>query len=249
MSFWPKKIDFSDILINSLWSLIAWVIWSVIILIITFLLWNSVNIPAKFDAAKIWLETSSIFPLLLSLITLISTTLTIYLTYKLLTITSPEKYKKNIIVSWQILFFAFITYLFITPVYIFLWMDNYDFIMYIFLAHILILTFWTHIILEILNNYRHILIWIYWTFIWLFISLISTAYIFTSFETWTAKLISLVILLPIINFLIIFFKQIFELLYYHYYLYSNQDQLWDIFYQIENEEKELLKIEEEKNSI
>ena len=121
--------------------------------------------------------------------------------------------------------------------------------MYIFLAHTIIVTFWTHIILEVLNNYRHILIWIYWSFIWLFISLIITSLIFTSFETGLAKLLSLVILLPLINFIITFIKQLFELIYYYYYLHTNMDQLWDIFYQIEMEEKELLKIEEEKNHV
>ena len=73
--------------------------------------------------------------------------------------------------------------------------------------------------------------------------------IFTSFSGWTAKLFSLVVLLPIINFTITFFKQIFELIYYKYHLATNQDQLWDIFYQIEMDEKEALRLEEEKNLI
>jgi hypothetical protein len=38
-------------------------------------------------------------------------------------------------------------------------------------------------------------------------------------------------------------------LYYHYTVYTNKDGLWDIFYQIELEEKEMLREEEEKNSI
>ena len=249
MSFWPEKINFPDIMINSLWSLIAWIAWSILILIITFLLWDSVNIPWTFATAQIWIETSSIFPLILSIITLIWTTSTIYLTYKLLNMTSEKRYKKNIVVSWQIAFFALITYLFVTPVYIYSWLINYEYIMYVFLAHTLIVTFWTSIILELLNNYRHILIWVYWSFVGLFISLIITVMIFTSFTSWTAKLLSLVLLLPIINFTITFFKQLFELVYFYYYKYTNQDQLWDIFYQIEMEEKELLREEEEKNSI
>ncbi len=249
MSIWPQKIDFSDIMINSLWSLIAWIIWSITIVIIVFLLWNSIDVPGTFKASTIWLETSSIFPLVLSIITLIWSTITIYLTYRLLNITSEERYKKNIIVSGQIAFFVFISYLFITPVYIYSWLIDYNYIMYVFLAHILIITFWTSIILEVLNNYRHILIWIYWSFVWLFISIILTVWIFTSFDWGTAKLISLVLLLPLINFSITFFKQIFELIYFYYYRYTNQDQLWDIFYQIEMEEKELLREEEEKNSI
>ena len=249
MAFWPQKLNLPDILINSLWSLIAWIVWSVVILIITFILWGSVNIPWTFQAAQIWLETSSIFPLILSIITLIWTTLTIYLTYKLLNMTSEKKYKKNVVVSWQIAFFAFITYFFVTPVYIYSGLIDYQYIMYVFLAHTLIVTFWTSIILELLNNYRYVLIWVYWSFVWLFISMIITVLIFTSFSSGSAKLISLVLLLPIINFTITFFKQLFELAYFYYYKYTNQDQLWDIFYQIEMEEKELLREEEEKNSI
>jgi len=249
MSFWPQKISFPDILINSLWSLIAWVIWSIVILIITFILGDSINIPGTFKSSEIWLETSSIFPLILSIITLIWTTLTAYLTYKLLNMTSEKRYKKNIIVSWQIAFFAFITYLFVTPVYIYTGLIDYNYIMYIFLVHTLIVIFWTSIILELLNNYRHILIWIYGSFVWLFVSMIITVLIFTSFTSWSAKLISLVVLLPVINFTVTFFKQLFELAYFYYYKLTNQDQLWDIFYQIEMEEKELLREEEEKNSI
>jgi hypothetical protein len=62
-------------------------------------------------------------------------------------------------------------------------------------------------------------------------------------------LISLVLLLAVINFTITFSKQLFELAYYHYYKYTNLDQLGDIFYQIEMEEKEKLRDEEDKNSL
>jgi len=249
MSFWPRKIDFQSILINSLWSLIAWFIGSIVIVIITFFLSNSIPIVSNFEQSSIWLKTGSIFPLILSIITLIWTTLTIFLTYIISNLTNWERYKRNIIIIWQIWFFAFLTYFFITPIYIYVWMQNYNYIMIIFLCHTLIVTFWTSIILEILNNYRYILTWLYWSFVWLFVSVIITILIFSCFNSWFAKLISLIILLPIINFCITFFKLLFEMLYFYYNKYTNQDQLWDIFYQIEMEEKELLKIEEEKNSI
>jgi len=100
-----------------------------------------------------------------------------------------------------------------------------------------------------MNNYRHILIWIYWSFIWLFIASWLSLFVFNSFPEWTAKLFSLIVLLPLINFTITFFKQLFEIIYYKYYLSTNLDQLWDIFYQIEMEEKEELRLEEEKNMI
>ena len=53
------------------------------------------------------------------------------------------------------MFFSFLTYICITPVYIYIGMQNYEHIMTIFLFHITILTFGTSIILEILNNYRY----------------------------------------------------------------------------------------------
>ncbi len=249
MWFWPQKLDFPDILINSLWSLIAWIVWSTIILIISFVLSDAVNIAWTFKSWELWLETGSIFPLILSVITLIWTTVSMYLTYRLLNITSEKRYKKNIVVSGQIAFFALLTYLFITPIYIYSGLIDYQYIMYVFLIHILIWSFWTSIIIEVLNNYRQVLIWIYWSFVWLFISMSITFLIFTSFSTWSAKLISLVILLPIINFSTTFFKQLFELVYYYYFKYTNQDQLWDIFYQIQMEEDQILKEEEEKNNI
>lgn len=62
-------------------------------------------------------------------------------------------------------------------------------------------------------------------------------------------MIALLLLLPLINFLTTLIKQLFEKTYYHYTVYTNKDGLWDIFYQIEMEEKELLREEEEKNSI
>lgn len=249
MQFWPEKLNFPDIIINSLWSLIAGIVWSTIILIITFILWNSIDIPGWFKASEAGLGTSSIFPLVLSIITLIWTTITMYLTYKLLTLTSETRYKKNIVISWQIAFFAFITFLFFTPVYIYYGIIKYEYIMYIFLVHTLLVTFWTSILIETMNNYRRVLIWLYGSFVWLFVSMILTVLIFTAFSSWAAKLISLVLLLPLINFCITFFKQLFELVYFYYYKYTNMDQLWDIFYQIEMEENELLKEEEEKNAI
>ena len=162
---------------------------------------------------------------------------------------NEERYKKNIIILGQITFFAFMTYIFVTPIYIYTWMQNYDNIMIVFLFHTMTVTFWTSIILEILNNYRYILTGIYWSFVGLFISIVITIIIFSSFTSSFAKLISLILLLPIINFSITFFKQTFECLYFYYNKYTNQDQLWDIFYQIEMEEKEKLKEEEEKNSL
>ena len=247
MSFGPKKLNFSDIFINSLWSFIAWIIWSIIIVIITFFAWNIIDVPWTFKQTEIWANTNSIFPLFLSIITFIWTNVSTFLTYFLLSMTSPEKYKRNIIILRQIAFFSILIYAFITPIYIYTWLQNYENIIFVFLVHILILAFWTSIILELLNNYRYILTWFYWSFVSLFFSGMIAILFFSSFSEWYAKLIILVLLLPIINFSSTFFKQIFEFLYFYYNKYTNLDQLWDIFYQIENEEKETLR--EEENSI
>lgn len=249
MSLWPQKQNFSDIIISSLWSLIAWLVWSILIIVIAFMLSNSLDIVNTFQASSIWLKASPVFPLALSIITLLWTTITSFLTYYISNMTNSERYKKNYVIFWQIAFFQVLTYIFLAPIYIYTGMLSYDNIMNIYIYHVIVIMFWTSIILEILNNYKYILLWIYWSFIWMFFSTIFSIYIFTSFASWFAKLIILVLLIPVVNFLIHFFKQIFELLYYTYNKATWMDQLWDIFYQIENEEKEKDREEEEKNLI
>jgi hypothetical protein len=46
-----------------------------------------------------------------------------------------------------------------------------------------------------------------------------------------------------------FLKGIFEFLYYHYYLWTNYDPFWDIFYQIEKAEQEKIEEETQKNTL
>ncbi len=250
MSFWPQKLDFKDLWISSLWALIAWVVWSIMMLIIIFLLSWFINIWDGFTASRSWVwESSSIFPLVLSVITFLSTSFVVFVTYFFLHFSNPERYKKNIIILWQIAFFTFLAYLFFAPVYIYSWLIDYDYIMIVFLIHTIVVVFGTSLILEILNNYRYVLVSVYWSFVWLFVSMIITTLIFSSFDSGNAKLISLLFLLPLINFMQVFFKWLFDLGYYHYNKFTNQDQIWDIFYQIELEEKEALREEEEKNSI
>jgi hypothetical protein len=179
---------------------------------------------------------------MLSIITLIWTSISVFLTYFLLTLTNPEKYKRNTTILWQISLFGILLYIFITPIYVYVWVSMYAHILMVFLAHVIILNFWTSIILEVLNNYRYVLLWIYWSFLWLFFSLLFTAFVLTTFSSvWTAQLFLLLSLLPLTNFIITFLKQTFELVYYHYNKFTNMDQLWDIFYQIEVEEKEKLR--------
>jgi hypothetical protein len=109
--------------------------------------------------------------------------------------------------------------------------------------------FWVNLIIEVLNNYRYVLVSVYWSFVWLFLTLIIISFIFSFFETSSATLVALLFLLPLINTLQVLFKWIFDFVYYHYNRITNLDQVWDIFYQIEVEEKQALREEEEKNSI
>jgi len=249
MSFGPKKIQIGDVALNTFWALVAGFIGSIIILITVFFVSQAIDIPQTFEWARLGAATNSMFPFILSFITFIGTTLTVLLTYKFLQLTSPERYKSSLITYGQISFFWILTYLFFAPVYIVVGLGSYDNIMIMFIIHSLVLTFGVSIILEILNNYRYILTGLYWSFVGLFITGTVTILIFSSFSSGFAKLISLLILLPIINTCTVLFKNLFEFLYYHYHVYTNLDQLGDIFYQMEIEEQEKLEEEEQKNSI
>jgi len=245
----PRKQNISEIFINAFWWFVAWVVWSIFILVITFVLSNYFNIVSTFELSKMWTKANSMFPLLISLLTLFWTSITSYLSYYVLNLTDPEKYKKSSSILAQLSIFQILTYIFITPIYIYVWISDYNNLMIVFIFHTITIIFWTSLLLEIFNNYRYLLIWFYWSFIWLFFSILFSLYIFNVFWNWTAKLIMLVLLLPIINFITILLKQFFELAYYSYYNYTWYDILWNIFYQIEEEYKERERTEEEKNSI
>ena len=131
---------------------------SVIILVITFMISGIISIPDTFMQAKNGIETRPLFPIVLSIMTLIGTSTTLWLTYKIASLTDPERYKKNGIIMGQIAFFACITYIFITPIYILVGLQSYENLMIVFLFHTMIVIFGSNIILEILNNYRFILL-------------------------------------------------------------------------------------------
>ncbi len=250
MEFWPKKINIKDVWISSLWALISGITGSLIMLIFMFVLSWFMNISDWFISAKSWFwEKNFIFPLVLSVITFLSTSVTIFITYFFLYFVNPNRYKKNFIILGQIAFFTFFVYFFIAPAYIYWWLLNYDYIMIMFLFHTILVVFWVSLVVEVLNNYRYILVSIYGIFLWLFVSIILTSLIFWSIDSEEAKLISLLFLLPLINFMQVFFKWIFEFWYYHYNRITDQDQIWNIFYQIEAEERQALREEEEKNTI
>ena len=248
---WPRKIKFYDILISTIWAFISGIIWSLILVIIIFLLSNMLDITWVFKAnfAVWWEWIWTFFPVLLTFITFIVSLIVIFFTYFFLTVSDSIKYKKTILHFWHIAFFWIITYIFITPIYLYVWIQNLSNIMYVFIWHIFIISFWLALVLEVLNNYRYILLWFYASCISLFITWWIILVIFNLFPSWEAKLFSLLLILPLINSFIIFFKWVLELAYYEYYKMTWYDQLWDIFYQLEQEEKEQLKEAEEENNL
>jgi hypothetical protein len=68
-------------------------------------------------------------------------------------------------------------------------------------------------------------------------------------STGQAKLIIMLIIIPLILTTMSLIKWLFEFLYYSYYKFTNLDGLGDIFYRIEQEERESMQEEEQKNSI
>lgn len=246
--FWPKKIDIKDTLANTLWSLISGFIGAWIIVLLVFLIWNAIDLTWTFTAkSRLTNELNILVPFLISVITFIGVSITTFLTYLFLSTTNPEKYKRTSIHSGQIGFFTVLSYIFITPVYFLAGIIEPDSIMWVFIGHIAIMAFGINIILEILNNYRYVLIGLYWALVGLFISVIASAWIFVHFSNGNAKLIILILLLPFVNAIMTFSKEIFQSLYYSYFRATWYDQLGDIFYQIESEEKERLREEVESN--
>jgi len=250
MAFWPRKIILADIGLNSLWSLIAGFIGSIIILIIVFATSSIVSIPETFDNARLdGGSDNAMFPFILSFITFFTTMVSFFISTVILHMTDPTRYKKSTVAHWQIGLFGIITYLCITPIYIYIGLINYDFIMVIFIIHCLILALGNSLILEILNNYRYVLVWVYGSFIGLFFTSIFATVIFTSIESGRAKLLSMLIILPLVSMSMTLFKGLFEYAYYHFHRVTNLDSIGDIFYMIEQEEKEKLKEEELKNTL
>lgn len=249
MSFGPKPIVITDIFVHAIGACIAGSIWAIFILMVTFLLGGVIDIQAAYWANSLWNKTGAFFPIMLSVITFLGTSISIFLSYFLLSVTAPERYKRNLVMVGQLSLFIILLYIFVTPVYLYAGLQNYDYIMYVYLFHVIIAIFWSSLILEILNNYRHILIWLYGSFIGMFLSTIIAIVIFQLFESGIAKLVVLVALLPIILFITYLCKHGFEYIYLQFVKITNQDSIGDIFYRIQQEEAEILREEEEKNSL
>jgi len=189
------------------------------------------------------------FPFVLSLVTFVATLITSMVSTKLLTMTDGEKYKSQWEIYGQIWIFSIILYLCFTPIYIYTGLLNYENILVVFIAHVLLFTFGSALIVELLNNYRYVLIGLYGNFIALCAASSITLVLFYSMSTGQAKLIIMLVIIPLVLTIMSMIKWLFEFLYYSYYRLTNLDGLGDIFYRIEQEEKEALREEQQKNSI
>lgn len=247
--FWPRKVKIQDVLSSSLGALLSWIIASGIMLIFIYIFSGIIDIFSNFERIASGINVNKAFSVILLIIAFLGTTSSIFITYFFFHIIDPEKYKKNIIHFFQLSFFIIIIFLLFSPLYIYIWLYYTENLMIVFIFHIITLVFWFNILLDILNSYRYVLIGLYGSFIWMILSSYMWFYIFYSFDSTNSKLIILLLLLPFINSLTVFLKYIFEMFYYNYYKYTWNDQLWDIFYQIEQEEKEKLKLAEEKNML
>lgn len=122
--------------------MIAGFIGSILILIIVFATSSMISIPGTFDQARLaGGSTNPMFPFILSFITFIATMVTLILSAIFLNMTSAERYKKNTVSFAQLGFFGILTYICITPVYIYTGLISYDNIMLIFIIHCLVLSF------------------------------------------------------------------------------------------------------------
>lgn len=93
-------------------------------------------------------------------------------------------------------------------------------------------------ILDILNNYRYVLVSVYSSLFSMVISLGLFGVLFSIFSTWIAKMIILILVFPVYNALLIWFKDLLQLGYYSYYQASGVDPIWDIFNRIAQDEEE-----------
>ncbi|MBW7955058.1 hypothetical protein H3C61_04570 [Candidatus Gracilibacteria bacterium] len=238
--FGPRKIGIVDILMHSAGGFTAGFIGSVLLLFIVLSFGGLIDLPSKIGQVSFTMGGNSpIFPFALSFITFIVSIIVVLLTYYFLTIIDQEKYKKTIIHFSQLAIFSIIIYILFITIYVVVGVNNYDYIMYVFIFHILILTFGSILILELLNNYRYILLGIYSSFFGFGIASILILFIFSMFGSSYAKLLSLLLMLPLSVGLLLFFKGLFEFLYYKYFIITGKDQLGDIFEQIKQEEIDL----------
>lgn len=226
---WPPKIDIIQVWLSSVGSIVSWFVWSIIIILSIYLFLQSAK---SFTWVYPYIYISTV-----TMATLITSAINIFMNK----IINPEKYKRWSIIFTQVFLLNIFLYIILIFAYVFVANKNIDYLIYIFSVHVIIAILGASLLTEILSSYRYVLLGIYWSFIWTLFSVLLTAIVFFSLWESNKNLYVLIWLLIIINFATTSIKWLFEYLYYLYYSKTWMDQLWDIYYQIEQEEKEDLK--------
>ena len=186
------------------------------------------------------LQTSSIFPYILSLVGFFAILITTSTTFFLNRLLFPTKYKAGSMILGQTSILSIFFFILVSPLYIYINSLKPEFLIFAFLFHILINILATSLLSEILSSYRYVLLSIYGSFIGFMITSGLSVVFFMNFSPSKTALYSLIGVIVVVNFVITLCRSLFELAYYKIYSTTGIDHLGDIFMKIENEEKETL---------
>ena len=224
---WPRKVRLVSIGLSCLGSLAAGLLGGLFTLLITYIfLWS--------------LQATNIFPYILSIVGFFAVLITTSITFIFNRLLFAEKYKEWSVVLGQMAILSIFLFILVTPLYVYINYIKPEVLIFTFLFHILINILATSLLSEILSSYRYILLSIYGSFIGFFITSLLSVVFFMNFSPSRNALYSLIGVIIVINFVITFFRLLFEFIYYKIYITTGTDHLGDIFSQIENEEKYLI---------
>lgn len=222
---WPRKTDFTYIGLITIGSGIAGFIGGVVTLLFIFLFARSVS------------SAEGIYAYLFSLGWFFTSSITVFMTLWMNGVIAPDKYRQGSITFAQVAIYNVILYICVLPLYIYLWATTTQ-VTYVFVAHILLSILGSSIISEILANYRYVLLGLYGSFTgFLVTSFIVVLFYINTTESQTA-LFGLIGVVMVGNVVTHAIRAFLEYVYYQIYKATWTDQLWDIFYQIEQEEKD-----------
>jgi hypothetical protein len=223
----PPKIDIIQVWLIWIWSMISGFIGSIVIVVSIFLF----LLKAR--------EFSWVYPYIYAITAFFATLFTSGLNIFMNKTINPDKYKQWSITFVQVFLVSIFLFIFFLPIYIYATAMYQTTLVYIFCLNVLLSILSGSIFNEVLSSYRYILLWIYWSFIWTLISILLTIIVLLTAQQSSQNLFVLIWLLILINTATNVFRALFEYVYYIYYTKTWMDQLWDIFYQIESEEKEI----------
>ncbi len=225
---WPPRIDYIQVWLTSAWSIISWFVGSIVIIIsIYFFLKNAREIT--------W-----VYPFIYAITAFFASLFSAWLNIFLNKTINPDKYKRWSLAFAQIFLFYIFMFIFFLPCYIYATSVRIEYLVYVFSIHMIIAMLWASLFTEILSNYRYVLLWIYWSFIWSLVAILATSVVLLTFQESAKNLYILIWLSILVNFFTNTVRAVFEYVYYIYYSKTWMDQLWDIYYQIELEEKEIV---------